>query len=135
MTVQYTSADNWTRQRDILRCNPLFYGRKREDTVIIQGPPGELWFGRLKALFRLASPHPLHKHGIAMVQYFDASDSQAATDIRMRTVQESQKTEFIFLTSVVRACHVIPQFGDNRKPTRYYVNDLVDGDMLLRLRR
>ncbi|KIJ31105.1 hypothetical protein M422DRAFT_267313 [Sphaerobolus stellatus SS14] len=47
--LNYRSLEDWREKRDILRCNPNFYGEPRFDCVVINTAP--ISFGRLQAIF------------------------------------------------------------------------------------
>jgi len=47
------------------------------------------------------------------------------------SVPDSDPFQFVWLDSVIRIAHIIPPTVDN---PRYAVQDLIDGDMYLRLR-
>lgn len=131
--IHYESTDDWQLGLDRIRCNPSFFGKKREDTVIIDGADGRYLFARLIAVFQLAMPQPTEP--LALIQYFTPvlpTTWKPATNIGMQVMKEDTKTDFIFLASIIRGSHMIPTFNKKR-PRDFFLNDLIDPDMFLRL--
>lgn len=131
--IRYESEDDWNVELDRIRCNPSFWGAERRDTIIAQGEPGSYLFARVMAIFRLTR---FPEHPVALVRYFNALPGRKwmpPTDIGMQVMKEESKPNFMLLSSIVRGCHMIPTFHDPKKGDCFYLNDLVDPDMYLRL--
>jgi hypothetical protein len=69
---------------------------------------------------------------LARVTYFSTLPSVAIDRIiGMRRYHEEETGEFIHLASIIRSCYMTPVFTEPRK---FYLNDLVAGDVDLFLR-
>lgn len=131
LRVPYTSCDDWTPCVDLVRCNPKFFGRPRFDCVIIDdGKDKPVGFGRLEALLSCK----------ALGQWWDLAfitrtvivHTSDEVSIGLAVVEEMRQGEFILVDRIMRAAHLVSTFEDVNPP-RYFVNDLVDYDMFLRL--
>jgi len=124
--LQYRSLEDWREKRDILRCNPRFYGAPRYDCVVINTSP--ISFARLQGLFTCRD---LDKKEctVALVSLFQPSTWKPRTNWDWCRVFEERGYSFVLLDYLVRGCHMIPVF-DN--PGIFFLNDLVDGDAFIR---
>lgn len=125
---------------DLLRCNSNFSGKPRYDAVMLNdgGNGCDFSFGRLAALFtiqdaRLQEPLPL-----AYVELLDGkvTAKQREKDAVLgflRVRQSSQRRHVVvFARSIVRGALLVPTFEG--KDSDFFVFDVVDGDMFLRIR-
>ncbi|KIJ25403.1 hypothetical protein M422DRAFT_273649 [Sphaerobolus stellatus SS14] len=65
--LNYRSLEDWREKRDILRCNPNFYGEPRFDCVVINTDP--ISFGRLQAIFTCSGANK-KSHTVILVSLF-----------------------------------------------------------------
>jgi len=87
-------------------------------------------FGQVYALFVI--PFEDKFLGIAIVKEFKTlKHRNKITGHIELVVPEVDPFQFIWLDSIIRVAHIIPPTADN---PRYSVQDLIDGDMYLRLR-
>lgn len=131
--MPYTSYDDWTPNVDLIHVHPLFHGKPRYDAVLlVSNGHAKLTFGRLRLLFRC---HALGRvWDIAFIQRADVVRLANEVDIGMTVVKEREEGEFVLTSSIQRAVFFSPTFeGGGTEGPEYFVNDLVDYDMILRL--
>ena len=130
--VEFQSTVDWSNGRDILRCNPLYHGRSRYDSVIFEGQGGDLAMGQLELVFRCHLPHNVTLD-LAMIRPYRKSTwaARTRTDCPMR--EWSSGSIFIALEHVTRGALLCPIFG--APPKVFYVIDCVDEDMYLRINK
>lgn len=134
LRVPYISCDDWRSSQDLVRCHPMFHGRKRFDCVLINEETERgVGFGRLRALFRCWSMG--QRRDIAFVQRSDVAVSAEQVDIGLPVVRERQVGEFVLVDRIQRGAHLISTSERERNGDQvtFFVNDLVDYDMVLRL--
>ncbi|KIJ52403.1 hypothetical protein M422DRAFT_156634, partial [Sphaerobolus stellatus SS14] len=125
--LRYRSTEDWQEKKDILRCNPDFYGQPRYDCVLINTNP--VTFGKILALFSYYGRAKV-RHDIAFIRLLRPCSWKPKTKWDGCTVYEEKECDFFLLKYLIRGCHFIPTFNETNK--RYYLNDLVDGDAFLR---
>ncbi|KIO18770.1 hypothetical protein M407DRAFT_224755 [Tulasnella calospora MUT 4182] len=133
LRVPYTSYDNWTPNIDLIHAHPLFHGKPRYDAVLLAlDGHAKLVLGRLRLLFRC---HALGRvWDVAFIQPADVIRPANGVDIGMTIVKEREEAEFVLTSSIRRAAFFSPTFeGGGIDGPEYFVNDLVDYDMILRL--
>ncbi|KAJ7606248.1 hypothetical protein FB45DRAFT_765753, partial [Roridomyces roridus] len=134
--IDFQSRVDWKQGRDILRCNPMFHGRPRYDSVTYSADRDESAMGRLKFLFRCQLPSK-ETIDLALVRPYRRSSwhPPTRTDCPIREWAPARagqyKTAFIALEHITRGCLLSPIFGASREV--FYVMDCVDADMFLRL--
>lgn len=119
-----------------MRCSPNFYNQPRYDAVLIQTTEGMI-FGRLLALF-IAQPTKKHKGApIALILPYDGTfrtnernKDQHFGLHRVRPFPQA-KAELFAAQSIIRGGLLIPAYDTD---TDYFVFDVLDGDMFLRMR-
>ncbi|KAJ7215380.1 hypothetical protein GGX14DRAFT_608176 [Mycena pura] len=128
--VDFQSKVDWNNGRDILRCNPMFHGRQRYDSVIYEAQDDNLAMGQLQLVFRCHLPRNISLD-LAMIRPYRKSSwaARTRTDCPMR--EWSPGSIFIALEHVTRGALLCPIFGAPREV--FYVIDCVDGDMFLRV--
>ncbi len=136
--VNYESLETWRLATDRLRCSPQFFGHPRYDGVIFQADEhGTLQFGKLKDVFIVEVADK--KYPIAFIDaYHVVSGPRTTVDealglcrLRMDR-QHDHGTMFIHVDSIVRGAllvqdHAVSVYDD------YFVIDIIDSDMFLRL--
>ncbi|TEB21349.1 hypothetical protein FA13DRAFT_1832638 [Coprinellus micaceus] len=132
----FTSKETWDIESNIVRCSPDFYNKPRYDAVLIQTTEGMI-FGRLLALF-IARPTKKHKGvPIALILPYDGTfrtnernKDQHFGLHRVRPFPQA-KAELFAAQSIIRGGLLIPAYDTD---TDYFVFDVLDGDMFLRMR-
>ncbi|KAJ7729860.1 hypothetical protein DFH07DRAFT_781831 [Mycena maculata] len=76
--VEFQSIVDWDSGRDILRCNPMFHGRSRYDSIIYEGHGDDLTMGQLELVFRCHLPHKATLD-LAMIRPYRKSSWAART--------------------------------------------------------
>ncbi|KAJ7029674.1 hypothetical protein C8F04DRAFT_962637, partial [Mycena alexandri] len=130
--VNYQSKVDWRSARDILRCNPLFHGKPRFDSVIYEDDEDPLAIGQLHFVFRCHLPGDVALD-LAMVQPFGrtAWTPKTLTDCPIRERLPLKNCHFIALEHVIRGALLCPMFWG--KDRMHYLIDCIDEDMYLRL--
>ncbi|KAI0739985.1 hypothetical protein C8Q80DRAFT_1222134 [Daedaleopsis nitida] len=135
LEVNYESTVDWTTCTDLLRSNPDFFKEERYDGVLIQTAGGQI-FGRLLMMFTCIIGESTYP--IALVHPYDASVGSTRSQkdknlgfyrVRART---RSRAEFFSVHSIVRGALLVPDFG---KDGDFFVDDLVDTDMFLRMKK
>ncbi|KZS96286.1 hypothetical protein SISNIDRAFT_407226 [Sistotremastrum niveocremeum HHB9708] len=127
--INYESKEDFRIRRDIIRCNPSFNGHPRYDTVLVDDTP--LRFARVLAIFDWKFHRSSPPLAMALVRYFQPATWTPRTKFeRCRVLRERSDTHFIYMSSIIRSCHMPRAFG---KDGHYFVNDQTDGDIFLRL--
>jgi hypothetical protein len=129
MKHTFYSKDDGLPHTDLIRCCPKAWGRIRFDTVLVQTRNG-FQPARLHLLFEVEAFGALWQ--LARVTYFtEIHPSALDRAIGMRLYEEEVFGEFIVLGSVIRSCYMSPVA---ESPRRFYLNDLIAGDVDLFLR-
>lgn len=132
--IQYQSLEDWSLNQDILRCNPSFHSRPRNDCAIVNLNPGDLNFVRIYGLYQCQFSSG-RSTDIAFCRLFKESTwrPKAKWD-GCRVFEEANENtaQFVSIEYVVRGAHMIPVFSGVRHSRKQYFNDVIDGDMLLR---
>lgn len=122
--------------RDVLRCNPLFYGKERWDCVLVHSSKG-ISPARLLALMDCFESKDSPRHlNLAVVLYFDPvlapiGEVERATGFRRFRLRRRDQAEIISIRSIIRGALMAPTLESSRT-SDYLANDLVDEDMYLR---
>ncbi|KAJ7851776.1 hypothetical protein B0H14DRAFT_2355075, partial [Mycena olivaceomarginata] len=114
LTIFYWSLDDWSDEKDLLRCNPKFHRHARYDGAIVLTPTGHI-FVQLIYIFKVS-----------------ANDKTYPFALLFR-VRARQASEFIPVRSIVRGAVLVPDSDPERKGD-FFVMDVPEGDMFLRLR-
>ena len=135
--LRYRSVQDWRELRDILRCNPSWYGQPRHDCALINiaDTSDDLTVVRLRGVYRCQLNARGQEEDIAWVKYFKKSSYRPNTVWRgCRTMDEEPQHEFVLVKWLLRGAHMIPVFNrplSDPKNT-FYFNDIVDTDMYIR---
>lgn len=138
MYLRYQSQDDFSEGRDIVRCNPSFHGRPRNDFVHINLPArsGILGLGQVFGLYECCwGPAAEERKAFVEVRMLDKSKWTPRTvwsgcDVR----QLSKKPVFVNSSALVRAAHMHVAHGapyDHNQPY-YYLDDMIDSDWFIR---
>ncbi|KAF7327132.1 hypothetical protein MKEN_00289900 [Mycena kentingensis (nom. inval.)] len=88
--VEYQSADDWSDQSDILRCNPDFHSHARYDCALVKTSDGDI-FVRLLLVFRIVLED--REYSLVLVHPLDAPHGRAsARDKQLKLFPRSRKT-------------------------------------------
>ncbi|KIJ24675.1 hypothetical protein M422DRAFT_194394, partial [Sphaerobolus stellatus SS14] len=124
--LKYCSLEDWHEKKDILHCNPNFYGEPQYDCIVINTNP--ISFGQLQGIFTYKGENQ-KCCTVALVSAFQTSKWNPKTRWEGCQVFEEKGYHFILLKYVLRGCHMIPVLNNNGK--LFYLNDLIDGDTFL----
>jgi hypothetical protein len=133
LTIFYRSLDDWSDEKDLLRCNPKFHGHARYDGAIVLTPTGHI-FVQLIYIFKVSANDKTYP--FALVQPMDAPVgviSAKEKALKLFRVRARQASEFIPVRSIVRGAVLVPDSDPERKGD-FFVMDVPEGDMFLRLR-
>ncbi|KAJ2989849.1 hypothetical protein NUW54_g8655 [Trametes sanguinea] len=121
--------------REIIRCNPSWLSKvPRYDTILIRvdvHAPGVrgMQVARMKALLSFTFENFLYE--CALVQWFtfddDAPDALTGMwRLRPHIVDNVHVTSVVDLSSIIRACHLMPVFGTTSLPVDFSFIDSLD---------
>lgn len=133
MKVKYTSAVSWDTATDYLRCNPRFHGRPRYDGVIVN-IGNKIIFAKLVFIFECRFEEVVEP--LALVLPLDVPTgprSRKDKDLGLHRVRAVPRIdcEFIPVQSIIRGAMLVQ---DQDTPDEYFVVDVVDTDMFMRMR-
>ncbi|KAG9041259.1 hypothetical protein FS837_012488 [Tulasnella sp. UAMH 9824] len=133
LRVPYISYDDWSANVDHVHAHPFFHGKPRYDAILLSDKAtGKLGFARLKFLFRCYGLG--RAWDIAVISRARIIRQASEVEIGMAIVEESEEEELILTSSIKRAVFLSPTFENiGEVGPRFFVNDLVDYDMILRL--
>jgi hypothetical protein len=121
-------------ETDILRCNPDFHSNLRYDHVLVNQNDNDrdLTMAHLVELLRCRLPDQ-STHDITVVRMLKPSKWVPKTKwAGVRVYDEKKSLDFVMIKYLIRGAHMITVF-DTKKPSMTYLNDLIDGDMFLRV--
>ncbi len=121
--------------REIIRCNPSWYKKvSRFDTVLVRIDPElegmrGLRVARVRSFF--AFDHEDFSYSCALVEWFAFDDVvpdpvTAMWIVRPDTLDDAPVTSVISVSSIVRACHLMPIFGQTFLPLDFSFTDSLD---------
>ncbi|KAJ7302615.1 hypothetical protein DFH08DRAFT_635721, partial [Mycena albidolilacea] len=130
--VKYQSKVDWRSATDILRCNPLFHGHPRFDSVIYEEDNKPLAVGKLHFVFRCHPPGDA-VIDLALARPFGTTAWQpnTRTDCPIRKKLPLNNCHFIALEHIVRGILLCPIFGG--QDGMHYIVGCIDEDMYLRV--
>ncbi|KAF6754610.1 hypothetical protein DFP72DRAFT_898326 [Ephemerocybe angulata] len=139
LKTTFESKVSWEAEIDRLRCNPCFSGSPRYDAVMVNNGAGNLpLVGRLGALFTVEHPTLIAPIPLVYIELYDRSISPVMREkdkalglFRVRARARSAYT-VIRAETIVRGVLLVPVFGE--KDGGYFVFDVADGDIFLRVR-
>lgn len=145
LRVVYESFVTWQTNEDILRCNPHFHGHPRYDCVMYQTglEHKSIGFGRLVLIFTYAVDDDTHIP-FAIIQPFTVTQTPRIKEKELQFIRlvanTQEKLYLIPACSIIRGVLLVPTFLEpphappKDLPEELYIVDIIDGDMLLRLR-
>ncbi|TFK84740.1 hypothetical protein K466DRAFT_496044 [Polyporus arcularius HHB13444] len=120
-------------RREVLRCNPSWYQTyPRYDTVLVTVDPTQ-WglprfrVGRVRRL--LSVPCDVFQYNGAFVEWFTTHEKDPLTGmwvVRPEMDGDTRVSSIVPLSSIARACHLLPVFGDTFLPTDFPFYDTLD---------
>ncbi|KAG1788983.1 uncharacterized protein HD556DRAFT_1433910 [Suillus plorans] len=133
LQVNYESMVNWHQCRDLLRCNPEFFGSPRYDCVMVQ-TNNQPFFARLIFMFGCSIGET--NLSLALIHPYDVGISVRSkhdTELGLWHVRAKPRSspEFISVRSIIRGAALA---SDPGRQGDYFVIDTVDADMFLRLK-
>jgi len=144
LQVAYESVADWSIQTDYLRVHPRFHGRPRYDAVLVEDTLGLVAFAKMKYIFACTPLTTGRPFNVALVQYLDpiiaAERSQSDRELgylrlKPKAGPNSEAFHFIFIESIIRGALLIPTSLTEGNTNEYFVFDILDDDMFLRMRR
>ncbi|KAJ6455239.1 hypothetical protein C8R45DRAFT_1056741 [Mycena sanguinolenta] len=133
LRIFYQSLDDWSDLADLLRCIPCFHGQPSFDTVLVLTEAGPI-FSQLIYVFEVSANGKVYP--FALVQPLDLPvGAISAKDKALKLFQVHAKlrhaSEFIPVHSIICGAVVVP---DSKKSGDFFVMDVQEGDVFLRLR-
>ncbi|KAJ6480393.1 hypothetical protein C8R45DRAFT_1054375 [Mycena sanguinolenta] len=133
LKIFYQSLDDWSDEEDFLRCNPNFHRRPRFDAALVLTEKGII-FVQLIYLFEVSANGKAYP--FALVQPLDAPVGVVSAkdkDLKLFRVRAKPRpaSEFIPVRSIIRGAVVV---RDSKKNGDFFVMDVLNHDMFLRLR-
>ncbi len=134
-TIPYQSLEDGNIHYDTVRTHEDFHGQKREESIVWNSA-GEQAYSKLLLLFKLQIDET--EHSLAFVQDYtpiasnDLTDDDRATGFQQFSLGGMDYTRFIFAKHFI--CGAFMVNTDDLHGNHYFLNDLVDPDMYLRLR-
>ncbi|KAK7034389.1 hypothetical protein R3P38DRAFT_3185238 [Favolaschia claudopus] len=130
--ITYQSLEDWRGLRDIVRCNPIFHGQRRQDCVLVNSDAPGMSFARLSAMIR-CTLESKRQFDVAVVQSFKPSKWRPNTNWTGCHVHEQSKEYSLLLMDyVIRGALLTPARG-TKKERLHYLIVTVDADMFLRV--
>lgn len=89
-------------------------------------------------MFSIASHNGIDEQKLALVRYYVPSQPHPSDNIigfRRLSLSPPSASQVISLESIIRGVYIAPAFGIGSRNDEYHVNDLIDADMFIRLRR
>ncbi|KAG2336213.1 hypothetical protein BDR05DRAFT_1006072 [Suillus weaverae] len=133
LRVNYESVVDWCLQRDLLRCNPKFFGSPRYDCVMIK-TEHQPFFARLIYMFRCKVGGT--ELSIALIHPYDVGIGvrrRQDLDLGLWRVQAKPRSssEFVFVDSIIRGAALA---SDPEAVNDYFIIDTIDTDIFLRMK-
>jgi hypothetical protein len=130
LRIRYQSMEDFRECEDLLRCNESFHGHRRFDSAIINAT--DFQYARFELLFRCHTPSGT-AHDLALVRTFRRSSWKPRTVWAGCTVLEAGQATLVSLEYLTRGALVVDTDLENLQGKHYYLDDVVDNDMFLRL--
>jgi hypothetical protein len=133
VTVPYECLDTRTAKYDTVRIHEEVYGRKQEGSVLLKSASG---YGYAKILLLFKVYIGDQQHNVAFIQNYSPVPPENYRDDDHAIgfpvlILESAGTQFTSPSTFVRAVFAVTT--DDLRPNHYFVNDVLDNDIFLRL--
>jgi hypothetical protein len=136
--VTFESQVNWYAETNILRTHSSFHGHSQHGSILVDTSNGPS-FAKLIFMFSIAADNCIGEQKLALIRYYVPSKPQPSDTIigyKRVSLQPPSASQILSLESLIRGAYVAPAFGsDGTRSDEYYVNDLIDDDMFVCLRR
>lgn len=141
MEVFFTSKETWDSESNVVRCHPDFYRNRRFESVMINtGSPERPLFARLLALFSIQDKKGEGKKSfpLALIVPYEGSvgnpqrqrDKNRGEFYRVCATKKV-KPELVFARTIIRGAVLCSTYSTTDD---YFVFDVLDSDMFLRVR-
>uniref|UniRef100_A0A8H7Y2E1 Uncharacterized protein n=1 Tax=Psilocybe cubensis TaxID=181762 RepID=A0A8H7Y2E1_PSICU len=142
MEVNYESKITWKTERNILRINPSFHGRKRYDHALIQVDSEKNTYIFVQLLYVIGIKVEETLYHMALVLPLDeaipALENHRISDKKLRFIRvrsrHRSKAAFINVESIVRGGLLAQAFRPPHQVDEYIIIDVIDEDMWWRLK-
>jgi hypothetical protein len=126
----YQSQEDFRYKRDILHCSPNFHGRPRFDGVLLKTEATQ--FGRLEGLYRCTLPSGSVRE-VALIRAFTESSWRPPSSWAGCRVIEQGDLMFVTPQYLIRGALLVDTDLTRLTGDHYFVDDVVDNDMFLRM--
>lgn len=132
--VHYKSVIDWSVQRDLVRVNPSFHGRQRNDCVLIKVNDKEYTIGQLLTMFTITVAKTPYK--LAYILPFDVRIDRRQLlarrrdkDLRFTRVHARRRLDSVLVDihTIERGCLLVPDHGNEAGD--FIVIEVTDQDM------
>ena len=139
LEVAFESQVDWYTSRDLLRTNPDFHGQARYDSIMVDTVNG-LAFAQLVLMFCITPSSNIGMVQLALIHYYTpilpSSCPLSDRPTGFRRFKLSEESPIISLESVIHGVLMVPTFSDSTNAANtFFVNDLIDGDIFIRMKR
>ena len=139
LEVAYESQVHWYTKPDLLRTQPDFHGQTRFDSIMVDTVDGPA-FAQLVFMFCVTPSNEVGRTQLALICYYtpipQSSCPHSDKLVGFRRFKLSEVfSAIISLESVIRGVFMVPTFSESGSPITFFVNDLVDSDMFIRMKR
>jgi hypothetical protein len=130
--ITYQSQEDFRVCTDILRCEERFYNRQRYDGVLLRTM--EFRFGRLEGAFRCFLPGGI-VHDVLLVRKFREISWRPPSSWDGCRVVTEDDDGFMFITRsfLIRGVLLVDTDLRTLPGERFFVDDMIDNDMFLRM--
>lgn len=134
LKVSYESCVTWRTCTDYIRCNDKLKS-PRHDCVMIQTTEGIIF---VKLIFVFTIRIAQTDYPLALVEPYDFQQPEGQAlqnkdaDMQFLRLRTTGASEFISVNSIIRGAVLVPAYDID---TDYMVFDLLDSDMVLRIRK
>ncbi|KAG1846280.1 hypothetical protein F4604DRAFT_1884179 [Suillus subluteus] len=133
LQVNYESMVDWRQCKDLLQCNPEFFGSPRYDCVMVQ-TDNQPFFARLIFMFGCSIGET--NLSLALIHLYDVGigvRNKHDADLGLWRVRAKPRSspEFISVRSIIRGAVLA---SDPGRQGNYFVIDTIDADMFLRVK-
>jgi hypothetical protein len=134
LKVSFTSKITWQLETNILRCNPKFNNKPRYDHILVANPNGSVLFAQL--IFMFTTSNDNRTDPWVLIHPYDTEVGRPTPlerDFQLFRIHAKARgsSRFISANSIIRGVVVVPTYT---KDSEYFVFDLLDGDLFMRVR-
>ncbi|KAJ7842948.1 hypothetical protein B0H14DRAFT_2351331, partial [Mycena olivaceomarginata] len=129
--ITYQSLEDWRGLRDIIRCNPLFHGHTRFDSLLFNSDSPGMAFTCIYVLLH-CTLESKHQFDVALVHEYRRSNWKPRTEWAGCQVHEEVNSYSLMLMDYVIRGALLTPATDSEKENLHFLVDTVDPDMFLR---